>query len=375
MNDELSLFRDNVRKFFARELAPQAEQWIEQGAPTKQAWLRSGEAGILCASIPEEYGGAGGNFAHEAVIFEEEVHTGVAGFGLPVHSGIVAHYINEYCTKEQKLRWLPGMASGELVGAICMSEPDAGSDLQSIRTTAVRDGDEYVINGAKTFVTNGQLGNLLILVVKTDVSQGAHGTSLVVVETDEVASGFKRGRNLKKLGLEANDTSELFFEDMRIPASNLIGPSEGAGFIQLMQQLPQERLCIAVAAVAVMEKAVALTSAYVKERKAFGKELIKFQNTRFKLVEAKTVTTVARTFVDQCIVEHLKGELTTERAAMAKWWTTDKQCEVVDECLQLFGGYGYMLEYPISRLYTDSRVQKIYGGSNEIMKELISRSL
>ena len=374
MTDDLELFRTNVHKFFERDLTPHAERWIEQGMCDRDAWTKCGEAGILCASIPEEYGGAGGTFAHEAVIFEAEVRARIAPFGLPVHNGIVAHYILAYGSEAQKQEWLPKMASGELVGAICMSEPDAGSDLQSVRTTAVRDGDEYVINGSKTFVTNGQHADLIIVVAKTDTSKGAHGTSLLVLDATKT-DGFRRGRNLKKLGLEANDTSELFFEDCRVPEANLLGGAEGQGFIQLMEQLPQERLTIAIAAVAVMELALELTLKYVKERKVFGKPVIAFQNSRFKLAECKTEAAIARTFVDQCMVELLAGELTVERAAMAKWWTTQKQCEIADECLQLFGGYGYMLEYPIARLWADSRVQKIYGGTNEIMKELIGRFL
>ena len=374
LDEELMLFRTNVRKFFERDLSPHAERWIAQGMCDRDAWLKCGEAGVLCASIPEAYGGAGGNYTHEAIIGEEEVFSGVAAFGLTVHSGIVAHYILHYGSEEQRLRWLPKMATGEMVGAICMTEPDVGSDLQNVRTTAIRDGDTYVVNGAKTFVTNGQHANLLCLVVKTDPDEGAKGVSLLMLET-EGSEGFSRGRNLKKIGLEANDTSELFFEDVRVPVANRLGDSEGQGFFQLMEQLPQERLAIAIYAVAVMEKAIRLTTTYVKERKAFGKPLIGFQNTRFKLAEAKTEAHVARVFVDRCLVDLLEGNLSVERAAMAKWWTTQKQCEIVDECLQLFGGYGYMVEYPIARLWMDSRVQKIYGGTNEIMKELISRGL
>lgn len=378
MNDELQLFRDNVRRCFLETFTPQADRWIRQKMVDREVWNQAGALGLLCASIPEEYGGAGGNFAHEAVIYEEEMKCDVATFGIAVHSGIVAHYVLAYGTEAQKQAWLPKMATGELVGAICMSEPDAGSDLQSIRTKAFRDGDDYVLNGQKTFVTNGQHANLICVVTKTDPSLGAKGTTLIMVESDTLnpkTGGFRRGRNLEKLGLESHDTSELFFDDVRVPVANRLGEEEGQGFVQLMQQLPQERLTIAIAAVAAMERAIELTATYVKERKAFGKELLRFQNTRFKLAECKTVAMAARAFVDSCLVDLLEGRLDAERAAMAKWWTTEKQCEVVDECLQLFGGYGYMLEYPICRMYADARVQKIYGGSNEIMKELVARGL
>ncbi|HAH80010.1 MAG TPA: acyl-CoA dehydrogenase, partial [Gammaproteobacteria bacterium] len=313
------------------------------------------------------------DYRHETVIMEEQLRAGVNGLGSQVHSQIVAPYFLHYGTEEQKQRWLPKMASGEMVGAIAMTEPNTGSDLQSIRTTAVRDGDEYVVNGAKTYISNGQLCDLVIVVAKTDPDKGAKGISLIVVETD--TPGFERGRNLKKMGQEAADTSEMFFSDCRVPVSNRLGEAEGQGFIQLMTQLPQERLNIAQAAVIDMERALEMTIDFVKERKAFGQRVLDFQNTKFKLAECKTEALVARTFVDQCVVKHLAGELDAATASMAKYWTTEKQNQIIDICLQLHGGAGYMDEYPISRMYRDARVQTIYGGTNEIMKELISRTL
>ncbi len=374
MNEDLEIFRDSVRKFFEAEVVPHGERWIQAGMVDRALWNKAGEWGVLCAAIPEQYGGGGGTFAHEAVIYTQEIATGAVSFGMAVHSGIVAHYVLSYGTEAQKMRWLPRLATGEMVGAICMTEPGTGSDLQAIQTRAKRAGDVYVLNGQKTFVTNGQHANLLCVVTRTGDEKGARGVSLLMVET-ELAEGFSRGRNLHKLGLESHDTSELFFEDVRVPAHHMLGEQTGRGFAQLMQQLPWERLIIAISAVAAMERAIALTQAYVKERKAFGKRILDFQNTRFTLAECQTEATIARVFVDQCMMELLAGTLTVERAAMAKWWTTQKQCEIVDECLQLHGGYGLMLEYPIARLYADSRVQKIYGGTNEIMKELIARSL
>jgi acyl-CoA dehydrogenase len=297
----------------------------------------------------------------------------IAG-GNTVHSQIVAHYLLNYGSEDQKHNWLPKMASGDLIGAIAMTEPGAGSDLQGVKTTAIRDGDHYVMNGSKTFITNGQHGELIVVVCKTDPSAGAKGISLIAVETEGL-EGFSRGRNLEKVGLKEADTSELFFNDVRVPVSNLIGEAEGQGFIQLMKQLPQERLSIACAGATIAEMAVEETVRYTKDRGAFGKTVFDFQNTRFKLAECKTEATVSRVFVDQCISKHICGELSAEEASMAKWWCSQKQCDIVDECLQLHGGYGYMWEYPIARMYVDSRVQKIYGGTNEIMKELISRSL
>ena len=374
MTEDLRIFEDGVAKFMEREVAPNQERYMKQQGVDRALWKKAGEYGLLCASMPEEYGGAGGTFAHEAVIIDQLGKKAGDGWGITLHNAIVAPYILHYGSEEQKKRWLPRLASGELVGAIAMTEPGTGSDLQNIKTNAKRDGNHYVLNGSKTFITNGGTANLIIVVSKTDPAKGAKGTSLIVVETDEV-EGFRRGRVLEKLGQKANDTAELFFDDVRVPTSNLIGIDEGMGFVQLMQQLPQERLIIAAQGLAVIERALEVTSAYVKERKAFGKQLIEFQNTQFKLAECKTEATVAKVFVNHCIAVHLEGKLDATLASMAKLWLTDTQCKIVDECLQLHGGYGYMNEYPIARMYADSRVQKIYGGTNEIMKLLIARSL
>jgi acyl-CoA dehydrogenase len=324
--------------------------------------------------MPERYGGAGGTFAHEAVIAIEANRAGVSGLGIPLHNAIVAPYILNYGSEEQKRRWLPGMASSELIGAIAMSEPAAGSDLQGIRTTATRKGNGYVLNGQKTFITNGQLANLIIVVAKTEPALGAKGISLFVVETDTL-EGFRRGRNLDKIGLKANDTSELFFDHVEVPASSLLGTEEGQGFFMLMDQLPQERLLIALHAVGRIESALEVTIDYVKSRTAFGKPIIEFQNTQFELAECKTEATIGRVFVDHCIVRHLDRALDTATASMAKYWMTDLQCRIIDRCLQLHGGYGYMNEYPIARMFRDARVERIYGGTNEIMKLLIARTL
>ncbi len=374
MTEDLRIFEEGVGKFLDREAVPHLDKYLEQHAVDRDLWTRAGQAGLLCASMPEEYGGAGGTFAHEAVIIDQLGKKGVDGFGITLHNGIVAPYIQHYGTEEQKKRWLPRLASGELVGAIAMTEPGTGSDLQAVKTTAKRDGNGYVVNGSKTFITNGGTANLIIVVSKTDPNEGAKGISLVVVETDE-AEGFRRGRILDKLGQKAQDTAELFFDEVKVPTENLIGNDEGRGFIQLMQQLPQERLIIACQGLAVIERALALTTDYVKERKAFGKRILDFQNTQFKLAEVKTQATVAKVYVQHCVDLHLRGKLDATMASMAKLWVTDLQCKIVDECLQLFGGYGYMNEYPIARMYADSRVQRIYGGTNEIMKLLIARSL
>ncbi|HKR39772.1 MAG TPA: acyl-CoA dehydrogenase family protein [Paraburkholderia sp.] len=374
ITDDLVLFQDSIRKFIERELVPHEERWWKQQHVDREVWRKAGEFGMLCASIPEEYGGGGGTFAHEAIIALEQSHAMVSSLGTNVHSGIVAHYILRYGTEEQKHRWLPKMASGERVAAIAMSEPGAGSDLKSIKTRAVRDGDHYVINGSKTFISNGLLADLICVVVKTDPAQGAKGVSIIVVETDDLP-GFRRGRVLEKMGQKGQDTAELFFDDVRVPCANLLGTEEGKGFYQLMQQLPQERMIIALGALSAMEKALDVTTAYVRERKVFGMSLLEMQNTRFKLAECKTHATIARTFIDDCMAKVLRGELDAETAAMAKWWCTQRSCEIIDECLQLHGGYGYMMEYPIARLYVNARVSKIFGGSNEIMKELIARTL
>jgi acyl-CoA dehydrogenase len=374
MSEDLVLLEEQARRFFAAEFVPHVERWNEAGIMDREAWAKAGAAGLLCASMPEEYGGAGGTFAHETVINREIALAGLDCFGAPLHSGIVAPYILHYGTEEQKKRWLPKLATGEFVGAIAMSEPGAGSDLQGVRTTAKKSGNGYVLNGSKTFITNGQHANLIIVVAKTDPSAGAKGTSLMVVETDS-APGFRRGRKLKKLGMDWADTSELFFEEVKLTPESLLGAEEGQGFYQLMKELPQERLIVATAAVAMMERALELAIDYVKERKAFGKKVIDFQNTQFVLAECKTETTIARVFHDYCVERHLAGELDTTTASMAKYRLTDLQCDIVDRCLQLFGGYGYMDEYPISRMYRDARVQRIYAGTNEIMKLLIARSL
>ena len=377
MDEELHIMRDAVARFLQKEFVPSMEKWEKQGFVDRDAWLKAGQAGLLCASIPAEYGGGGGNFKHEMVLVEELSYANITGFGNGVHSGIVAHYINSYATEEQKQNWLPKMASGEIVSAIAMTEPGAGSDLQAVKTSAIRDGDHYVLNGQKTFLTNGMSANLICVVTKTDPAETAKGISLIVVETEAVegAGGFSRGRNLEKLGLKAQDTAEIFFDDVKVPVGNLLGTVEGKGFVQLMEQLPQERLIIAAGACAAIEKALRITSEYVKERKAFGKRILDFQNTQFKLAERFTEAKLARTFVDHCAMLLADGKLDDATAAMAKWWTTQKQNEIVDECLQFFGGYGYMMEYPIARMYADSRIQKIYGGSNEIMKLLIAREI
>lgn len=372
--DDVAMLQDMATRFLTDEILPRYEEFEEAAIFDRESWKQAGENGLLCASMPEEYGGSGGTYAHESAIIEAISHVGVDGFGIALHNSIVAPYIAHYGSEEQKKRWLPKMATGELIGAIAMTEPGAGSDLQGVKTRAVKDGNHYRINGSKTFITNGQLANLIVVVTKTDPEKGAKGTSLIVVETDEV-EGFERGRNLDKVGLKSNDTSELFFNDVRVPTSNLLGTEEGQGFVQLMQQLPQERLQIGGTAIAMVERALAITIDYVKERKAFGKAVIDFQNTQFKLAELKTEATIGRVFYNDCVTRHVKGELDPVTASMAKYWLTDLQGKVADECLQLHGGYGYMNEYPIARMWRDARVQRIYGGTNEIMKLLIARSL
>ncbi|UUZ44776.1 acyl-CoA dehydrogenase family protein [Janibacter limosus] len=374
MSDDLDDVRTLARTFLERELVPHADRFTTQGAVDREFWNKAGDAGLLCISIPEEYGG-GGTFAHEAVVAEEQARAIDDGWANRVHSTIVAHYVLAYGTEEQKQRWLPKMASGEMVGAIAMTEPGAGSDLQSLRTTARRDGDDLVINGAKTFISNGLHCDLLIIVTRTG-GEGGRGLSPVVAETADLP-GFSRGRKLDKVGLRYRDTMELFFEDMRVPAANILGgeAGEGQGFIQLMQQLGQERLIIGLTGVATAEIAVELAIAYAKEREAFGRPILKFQNLRFELAECRTETLAARTLVDHCIGLHLQGKLDPATASMAKYYGTDVQCDIIDRCLQVFGGYGFMTEYPIGRMYASARVQKIYGGTNEIMKELISRTL
>jgi acyl-CoA dehydrogenase len=373
MNEELAIFRDAAARFIESEMVPNEAEWRKQQNVGKEIWRKAGAMGLLCTDVSAEYGGAGGDFRHEAVIYEELSRRGISGFGQGVHS-ICAHYLVNHGTEEQKRRLLPRMASGELIGAIGMTEPAAGSDLQGVKTRAVRDGDSYIVNGSKIFITNGYLAELIALVVKTTPGEGAKGTSILMVETKDLP-GYRVGRILDKMGLKAQDTAELFFENVRVPAVNLLGGSEGQGFYQLMSDLPYERALIAVVGVGAMEGALAETARYVKERKAFGRSIAEFQNTKFKLAEIATKTRVARVFVDDCIEKIVAGTLDTVSASMAKYWVTDTQQEVLDECVQLHGGYGYMNEYLVCRMFVDSRVQRIYGGTNEIMKELISRSI
>nr|WP_229773626.1 acyl-CoA dehydrogenase family protein [Iodidimonas muriae] len=363
------MFRDSVRTFFARHMHPHKEQWRKDGIIPREFWTKAGEAGLLCPSIPEEYGGAGGDFRFNAIVDEELGYGGTAA-GFSVHSDICASYLLHYGSEEMKKTWLPKMASGEAVAAIAMTEPGTGSDLQGIKTTAKRDGNHYVINGQKTFISNGQHADIIIVVAKTDPDAGAKGTSLILVEADR--EGVSRGRNLEKMGQKAADTSELFFDSVRVPITNCIG-DEGMGFVYLMQELPQERLVIAVAAAAAAQHAFDITVDYVKGRKAFGRPIASFQNTRFKLAEMKTEIEVGWAFVDQCTRRHLEGKLDAQGGAMAKLWLSEMQGRVVDQCVQLHGGYGYMMEYDIAQHYVDARVQRIYGGTSEIMKELISR--
>ena len=374
-DEEFSIFRNSVGRFLDDNAPPEKfEGWRRAKVVERDLWTKAGAAGLLGLSTSTAYGGIGGDFRHETILIEEAAKRGIEGWGASLHNAIVMPYIEIYGTEDQKKRWLPKLATGELIGAIAMSEPGIGSDLQAVRTTAVKKGNGYLLNGSKTFITNGQHANLIIVVAKTDPKERAKGVSLVVVETDD-ASGFRRGRRLKKLGLDAADTSELFFEDVMLPAENLLGTQEGQGFAQLMSDLPQERLIVAVHAMAMIERALRLTIDYVKERQAFGKKVIEFQNTQFVLAECKTEATLAKVFLDHCIGEHVAGKLDTVTASMAKYWITDTQGKIIDRCLQLFGGYGYMEEYPISRMYRDARVMRIYAGTNEIMKVLIARSL
>ncbi|EGD54423.1 acyl-CoA dehydrogenase family protein [Gordonia neofelifaecis] len=373
-SDDQAALRAHARSFIAKEVTPHEERFAAQHQVDRDLWTKAGAAGLLCLDVPEEFGGSGGDFGHEAVVQQELCAAGDSALAFAVHSTIVAHYLNSYATDEQKRRWLPGCATGESVLAIAMTEPGTGSDLQSVRTTAVRDGDHYVINGSKTFISNASHCDLLVIVAKTDPKQGAKGISLFVAETADLP-GFERGRVLEKIGQHGQDTRELSFTDMRVPADNLLGGVEGQGFYQLMSQLQRERLIIGVGAVAAAEAAVSETIAYAKQREAFGKPILSFQNTKFVLAECKADVLAGKTLVDHCIGEQIAGRLDPATASMAKLWGTEKQKKIVDRCLQLFGGYGYMMEYPIARMYTDARVQTIYGGTSEIMKELIGRSL
>ena len=373
---EHEAFRDAFRRFMDKEIAPFHEAWEEQGYVAREVWHKAGANGYLCATLPEVYGGAGVDKLYSVVQMEELARGGFSGIGFGLHSEIVAPYLLHYGTEDQKQRYLPRLASGDMVGAIAMSEPSAGSDLQGIQATAARQADgSYLLNGSKTFITNGWHADLVIVVAKTDPAAGAKGTSLLLVERG--MPGFEKGKRLKKLGLKAQDTSELFFDNVRVPAENLLGGAahENRGFVGLMEQLPWERLQIAVTAVAAAQAAIDWTVQYVKERKVFGQPVAAFQNTRYKLAELQTQVQVARVFVDKCLELVLQGQLDTATASMAKYWTSDLQCQVMDECVQLHGGYGYMWEYPITRAFADARVQRIYGGTNEIMKEVITRSM
>lgn len=372
VSDDARLFRDTARKFIGNEFAPHHARWCIEHQPDAEAWTKAGAAGLLLADVPQAYGGGGGTFAHESVVLEELAQAGI-NFGASIQ-GIVAHYVLAYGSDAQKQHWLPRMARGELVGAIAMSEPAAGSDLQGIKTSARRDGGHYVVNGSKSFVTNARHAGLVCLAVRTGTAGSWRDISLLMLETRGLA-GYQVGRALEKVGMHAQDTCELFLADVRVPASNLLGPAQGKGLTQMMEQLPRERLAVGVGAVATMERALALTTEYVKQRTAFGKPLIDFQNTRFELARCMTETRVGRVFLDHCIERFVAGELDEVTAAMAKYWLTDREFRVVDDCVQLHGGYGVMMEYPIARMWADSRAHRIYAGTNEIMKELIAWSL
>jgi acyl-CoA dehydrogenase len=376
-DEDLELYRDNVVRFVETEVLPHDEEARKRGHVGHEVWRKAGALGLLCADIPEEYGGAGGDFRHEAVVYEEMSRRALTGMATSVHA-IVAHYFLNHGTEAQKLHYLPRMARGELVGAIAMTEPGAGSDLQGVRTRAekTKDGKDggYLINGSKTFITNGFLAGVVLVVAKTDPTQGAKGTSILIVET-EGCKGFRVGRVLDKIGMKAQDTSELFFDDVRVSADALLGGVEGQGFFQLMSDLPYERTIIGLSALATMEGAYQATLDYVRDRKAFGKPIVEFQNTRFKLAEIATQIKVGRAFIDRCVEDLVAGKLDTATASMAKLWGSEAQGRVIDECLQLFGGYGFMSEYMVARMYADARVQRIYGGTNEIMKEVIARAL
>lgn len=370
---EHEAFRETVRTFLAKEVLPHHDRWEQEGVVDRSAWLAAGRQGLLGPAVPEEYGGGGvEDFRYNAVISEEFAKAGASGLAIPLHNDVIGPYLTSLATEEQKRRWLPGFCSGEIITAIAMTEPGAGSDLQGIRTTAEDQGDHWLLNGAKTFISNGILADLVIVVAKTTPEGGAHGTSLLVVERG--MEGFERGRNLDKIGMKAQDTAELFFTDVRVPKENLLGDLNG-GFVHLMNNLAQERLSIATLAVAVAEHLLEITTTYVKEREAFGRPLAKLQHIRFEIAEMATECAVTRTFLDRCIVEHTAGGLDAVHASMAKWWATELQKRVTDRCLQLHGGYGYMTEYPVAKAFTDGRIQTIYGGTTEIMKEIIGRSL
>ena len=373
VTDEHKLFTDSVQKFYNDEMSPNIEDWVNKGVVSKTFWEKAGYAGIMSGSVSEDYGGVGGDMGFDSITVYEQSKTGDSSWGYGIQS-IVIHYLNEYGTNEQKSEWLPKLIEGKSIASLAMTEPGAGSDLQAIKTTAKKDGNQYTLNGSKIFITNGGSADLIVVAAKTDQSAGAKGISLVLLDTKN-AEGFSRGKPLKKLGLKGNDTAELFFDNVKIPLTNLIGNEEGQGFYQMMSQLPWERLLIGITALGAIDFALQETIKYVQDRKAFGKRIMDLQNTRFKLAEAKTKAEVFRSFVNECIFRLIKGKLDAATASMAKYWGSQIQNEIMDECLQLHGGYGYILDYPISRMYADARVQKIYGGSNEIMKELIARSI
>ena len=371
-DSDLEGFRDSVRKFLENEAVPFHAQWEKDGQVDRDLWRKGGEMGFLCATAPEQYGGLGCDFRYSAVVMEEISRSGCSGIGWPLHSDIVMPYILNWGNEEQKQHYIPKLISGEMVGAIAMTEPGTGSDLQNVKTTAIKNGDHYVLNGSKTFITNGQHADLVIVVAKTNPKEAAKGISLFLVDAN--SEGFEKGTNLDKVGMKAQDTSELFFNDVKVPAENMLG-ADGMGFVALMQELPQERLLVGLTAVAACEAALEWTKTYVKDRKAFGKPIANFQNTRFKMAEMYAEVTAMRVFTDKCLELHLEKKLDIPTAAMLKQLTTDLQCKVMDECVQLHGGYGYMWEYPIARGWADSRVQKIYAGTNEIMKEIVARAI
>ncbi|MDB5978318.1 MAG: acyl-CoA dehydrogenase [Nevskia sp.] len=367
-------FRKSLRRFFAEEVMPHHERWEEQQHVDRAIWNRAGELGFLCLTIPEEYGGMGADRLYSTVLMEEQTHAGASGVGFSVHSDIIANYIYNFGNEAQKKHWLPKMASGEAIGAVAMTEPGTGSDLQAIKTRAVKDGSDYIIDGSKIFITNGYLSDIVVVVARTgDSGEGSKDLSLILVEAS--TPGFTKGKPLKKVGMKGQDTCELFFDNVRVPQSNLLGPKEGMGFIMLMKELAWERLIIAILSIAGAQAALDMTLEYTRNRKVFGKPVASFQNSRFKLAEMKAEIGIGQVFVDRCIELQLNNKLAPDAAAAAKYWTSDLLCKVVDECVQLHGGYGYMLEYPIARAYIDSRASKIYGGTNEIMKELIARTL
>jgi acyl-CoA dehydrogenase len=369
---EHEMFRDSFKKFLQEEAVPYHAQWEKDGQVSRELWRKAGQMGFLCPTMPEEYGGVDADFRYNAIVDEEVANLGLSGIGFGLHSDISVPYLLNYGTDEQKQKYMPGCINGDIVTAIAMTEPGTGSDLQGVKTTAVLDGDHYILNGSKTFITNGQMADLVIVVAKTDPAAGAKGTSLLLVEAG--FEGFDKGQNLEKIGMKAQDTSELFFQDVKVPKENLLG-AEGMGFIYLMKELPQERLSVGLNALANAESILQQTIDYVKERKAFGRAISSFQNTQFKLAEMSATLTMARVFIDKCLELHLDNKLDVVTAAKLKLLSTDIQCDVIDECLQLHGGYGYMLEYPVARAYADARVQKIYAGTNEIMKLIIGRSI